>query len=82
MHASRLCRISPQHKKQEKMNIKYGRIQMIYCVCPKCKAKLKIDENDTMPGCRELEAVYCPVCDEEVTKVFTSGIPTVTVEEK
>ena len=64
------------------MNIKYGRIQMIYCVCPKCKAKLKIDENDTMPGCRELEAVYCPVCDEEVTKVFTSGIPTVTVEEK
>ena len=45
-------------------------------------AKLKIDENDTMPGCRELEEVYCPICDEEVTKVFTSGIPTVTVEEK
>lgn len=55
---------------------------MIYCVCSKCKAKLKIDENDTMPGCRELEEVYCPICDEEVTKVFTSGIPTVTVEEK
>lgn len=55
---------------------------MIYCVCPKCKAKLKIDENDTMPGCREFEEVYCPICDEEVTKVFTSGIPTVTVEEK
>ena len=55
---------------------------MIYCVCPKCKAKLKIDENDTMPGCREFEEVYFPVCDEEVTKVFTSGIPTVVVEEK
>ena len=39
---------------------------MVECVCPKCKAKLRIDENDAIPGCRE----------------FTSGVPTVTVEEK
>lgn len=55
---------------------------MVECVCPKCKAKLRIDENDAIPGCREFEEVYCPECQAEVTKVFTSGIPTVTVEEK
>ena len=32
---------------------------MVECVCPKCKAKLRIDENDAIPGCREFEEVYC-----------------------
>lgn len=54
---------------------------MVERVCPKCKAKLRIDENDAIPGCREFEEVYCPVCQAEVTKVFTSGVPTVIVEE-
>ena len=54
---------------------------MVECVCPKCKAKLRIHENDAIPGCREFEEVYCPVCQGEVTKVFTSGVPTVIVEE-
>ena len=40
---------------------------MVECVCPKCKAKLRIDENDAIPGCREFEEVYCPVCQAEVT---------------
>ena len=31
---------------------------MVECVCPKCKAKLRIDENDAIPGCREFEEVY------------------------
>ena len=43
---------------------------MVERVCPKCKAKLRIDENDAIPGCREFEEVYCPVCQAEVTKVF------------
>ena len=37
--------------------------------------KLRVEENDTAPGCREMEEVFCPVCHEEVTKVFTSGMP-------
>lgn len=48
---------------------------MISCNCPKCNAKLRVEENDTAPGCREMEEVFCPVCHEEVTKVFTSGMP-------
>lgn len=47
---------------------------MIFCRC-KCGAKLKIYENDYMPGCRESEEVFCPRCGELVTKVHTSGIP-------
>lgn len=52
---------------------------MVYATCPNCGAKLEISENDYMPGCREHEEVYCPQCNEEVTKVFTSGIPSATV---
>lgn len=52
---------------------------MVYCSCPKCGAHLEIDENDTTPGCRETEEVYCPNCHAEVTSVFTSGIPSATV---
>ena len=55
---------------------------MVFCTCPKCGAKLKVEENDTIPGCREMEEVFCPVCYEEVTKVFTSGIPSVYVEKE
>lgn len=56
---------------------KYGRrdTSMISCNCPKCNAKLRVEENDTAPGCREMEEVFCPVCHEVVTKVFTSGMP-------
>lgn len=50
------------------------------CTCTNCGTKLRIDENDRTPGCREMEEVFCPVCNELVTKVFTSGIPTATVE--
>lgn len=48
---------------------------MMICTCPHCGAHLEIEENDSTPGCRELEEVVCPVCREEVIKVFTSGIP-------
>ena len=53
---------------------------MVFCTCPNCGAKLIVEENDTTPGCREMEEVFCPVCHKEVTKVFTSGIPSVYVE--
>lgn len=55
---------------------------MVYVKCPKCHASLIIHENDTTPGCRDTEEVFCPNCDnnEPVTKVFTSGIPYVEVE--
>ena len=49
--------------------------QYDFCTCSKCGAKLGVEENDTTPGCREMEEVTCPVCHEKVTKVFTSGIP-------
>lgn len=48
---------------------------MVYGKCPNCGVELKIEENDTMPGCREMEEVFCPECNTIVTKVFTSGIP-------
>lgn len=48
--------------------------------CKNCGAQLEIDENDYMPGCRDIEEVLCPKCGHEVTKVFTSGIPTVTIK--
>lgn len=52
--------------------------------CPKCGTKFKYDKNDTMPGCRDWEEVFCPVCDnnEPVTNVFTSGIPTAYVDSQ
>ena len=52
---------------------------MQWCTCSNCGAKLRVEENDTMPGCREMEEVFCPNCKEEVTKVFTSGIPSAYV---
>lgn len=55
---------------------------MVYCTCSKCNSKLEIDENDYMPGCRESEEVICPKCNNEVTTVFTSGIPKVSVIEE
>ena len=57
------------------------RMIMVYCTCPNpaCGAELVIYENDTMPGCREMEEVYCPICRTQVHSVFTSGIPSVEV---
>lgn len=55
---------------------------MLYCKCSSCGIELEIDENDYMPGCRESEEVNCPKCGNEVTKVFTSGIPVARVIEK
>ena len=55
---------------------------MRYCTCKNCGANLEIRENDTMPGCRDMEVVFCPVCNEEATKVFTSGFPTAYVVEE
>lgn len=52
---------------------------MDFCSCSNCGAKLCIDDNDAIPGYREMEEVFCPVCHTEVTKVFTSGIPSVEV---
>lgn len=54
---------------------------MTSCTCQNCGAKLCVDENDLTPGCREMEEVFCPVCHELVTRVFTSGIPVVSVEK-
>lgn len=54
---------------------------MIYCTCRHCGIHLRIEENDTTPGCRETEDVYCPNCGKEATKVFTSGIPQAYIEE-
>lgn len=51
--------------------------------CPNCGAKLEIEDNDTTPGCREMEEVFCPKCNEPILKVFTSGIPSAhVVDEK
>lgn len=52
---------------------------MVSCSCPECKTKLEINKNDTTPGCREHEEVYCPKCSAYVTKVFTSGFPSVNI---
>ena len=54
---------------------------MTYCTFPHCNADLEINENDYMPGCRESEEVYCPNCKKIATKVFTSGIPSVSVRK-
>ncbi|MBQ8238746.1 MAG: hypothetical protein IJZ39_11435 [Oscillospiraceae bacterium] len=59
-----------------------GGLLMRYCTCKNCGANLEIRENDTMPGCRDMEVVFCPVCNEEATKVFTSGFPTAYVVEE
>ena len=55
---------------------------MLYTTCSKCNAKLEIKANDKMEGCREFEEFFCPVCNELVTRVFTSGFPTVNVAEQ
>ena len=55
---------------------------MEYCKCPNCGVDFKVYKCDTMPGCREMEEVYCPKCGQEVTKVFTSGIPQAYEEHK
>lgn len=55
---------------------------MVFCTCPNCGAKLIVEENDTTPGCREMEEAFCPVCHEKAIKVFTSGIPSVYVEKE
>ena len=44
--------------------------------------EIEIRENDRIEGCREREEVFCPVCNELVTEVFTSGFPTVKVLEQ
>jgi len=56
---------------------------MITCTCPSCKKKLVVYENDTTPGCRDFEDVYCPNCDnpKPIAHCFTSGIPSVRVRE-
>lgn len=55
---------------------------MVYCTCENCGTELEVEENDYMPGCREMEEVFCPECHNLVTKVFTSGTPTVHVVGK
>lgn len=56
-----------------------GGIKMNYCSCPNCKRKCIIHENDTMPGCREMEDVFCPICHHLIDRVFTSGTPSVEI---
>ena len=48
-------------------------------ICPNCKIKLRIEDNDYIAGCREMVECYCPKCGEEVDKVFTSGKPRVYI---
>lgn len=50
---------------------------MRYCTCKICDSKLEVDENDYMPGCRDMEEYYCPKCGNCLGKLFTSGIPSV-----
>lgn len=47
---------------------------MMYCKCEKCGVDLLVEENDTIPWCREMEEFICPACNEIGGKVFTSGI--------
>ncbi len=55
---------------------------MEICICSNCKSEIEIEECDYMPGCREMEEVYCPECHKLLTKVFTSGIPRAYVRRK
>ena len=48
---------------------------MTEVVCSHCGTKLRIDECDTMPGCREMGEVKCPNCNKVADSIFTSGIP-------
>ena len=54
---------------------------MVFTKCSKCGKKIRIEENDTMPGCREHEDVDCPNCGEHLTSVFTSGIPRAYIDK-
>ncbi len=55
---------------------------MRYTKCRNCGVSLVIDENDYMPGCREMEEVMCPMCNKIADRVFTSGIPRASVISK
>lgn len=52
---------------------------MRYCKCKECDLKLEVDENDYMPGCREMEEYFCPQCGRPLGKIFTSGTPSVRI---
>lgn len=55
---------------------------MRFTICKKCNLELQVDECDYMPGCREMEEFRCPKCKDVLGKVFTSGIPNVTIIRK
>lgn len=55
---------------------------MYTCKCNNCNANLRVEKNDILPGCREMEEVYCPNCFEIVDRIFTSGIPTAEVTDE
>lgn len=54
---------------------------MGFVKCPHCGINLVVYENDYMPGCREMEDVYCPNCDCIADRVFTSGIPSARIDQ-
>lgn len=41
-----------------------------YKVKCKCGAIYKITESDGIPGCREIECVYCDFCGEKLAQHF------------
>ena len=44
--------------------------------CSKCKTKLIIDDGDCYAGgLRDNEIIFCPKCGNELSPVYTSGIP-------
>ena len=47
---------------------------MVECVCPKCKAKLRIDENDAIPGCREFEEMTQFRAAENLKKCIVQNV--------
>lgn len=55
---------------------------MRYVKCPHCGTRLVVHDNDYLPGCREMEDAYCPICKHVADRLFTSGIPTAYVDER
>lgn len=51
--------------------------------CDKCGKDLIIDDGDCYAGGdKEMEFVFCPNCENELSPVYTSGIPHVYFDTK
>ena len=43
--------------------------------CSKCGSIIEYNDKSVWEGNRDLEEVYCPKCNEYLTKVFIDGFP-------